>query len=152
MNPQRILSFFLLSFVTACTLEGNPVTNDIHQAAQKNDDSVQIELSGKQWTITTKDLGRIKGELLTLLEQREPDELNERLIDELHKSALKIYPDNTARIGGWKLIVRDQALLLQCLAVLHENFRLYYEADLAIKDEHWQAVQIRSVMVRRHGL
>ena len=115
-------------------------------------DSVQIEFSGKKWTITTKDLERLKGEIITLLEQRKSDELNKRLIEGLNKSAPMVFPDNTVHIGRWKLIVYEHVLVFECLAVLHENFRLYYRARLTITDEYWKVSHISSYMVKRLGL
>jgi len=59
-------------------------------------------------------------------------------------------PNAETRAAMAEAVVRDHALLLQCLAILHENFRLYYEADLANKDEDWKVIQIREVIIKRH--
>jgi hypothetical protein len=149
---NRFFAACLVTTMVACTTFPSFGENAEEMMEAPMSDSVQVELSGIQLTITIDDLERLKGELLVILEQREDNELNKRLVDELHIVAPKISQDNQARIGGWKLIVRDHAVLLQCLAILHENYRLYYEADLGVRDKHWQVIQIREYIVRRQGV
>lgn len=149
---RKIVSACIVATIATCTTI--PSFGGFAENSKETmmSDSVQIEQSGKKSTITINDLERIKGEILTYLKEREPNKLDEGLINALQNSTPKISPDNTAHIGAWRLIVQGQSLFLQCPVKLHQNYRLYYEAVLEIKDGYWKVKWVKSVMIKREGL
>jgi hypothetical protein len=114
--------------------------------------SIQIELSNKQWTITIRDLERLKRELISFLVERENKFYETFLVDDLRRVTPMISQNNEVRIGGWDLIVRNHKLLLQTKPILHENFRVSYTATLAVIDGNWHIIDVTETVNKRLGL
>jgi len=154
---MRGYPYFYATLAVIILLVGYPPQTPATQA-EKNaamnsmSKSVTIPTPKGDLYFTLETLEAIKQKLLEALKKQEARKDYVHLIKEIETgNAASMIFENRASIGGWRLIYRDNKLLLECQEV-GPDIRLVYTARLEWQDEQWQVKSINIQVVRRLGI
>ncbi|MDR1999922.1 MAG: hypothetical protein LBP94_00095 [Zoogloeaceae bacterium] len=112
------------------------------------DSTIAIQRPEGDLQITLETLEEIRQMLLESLRKMQPPEDYAHLIVEAEKNAKPMIIGNTAHIGAWRLINRDNRLLLEHQQMPRAPLMLFYEAPLEWQDGQWQVLPINRIKVR----
>jgi len=112
------------------------------------DPMITIQRPGGDLRITLEALEEIRQRLVASLRKMQPPADYAHLVAEAEKDARPMIIGNTAHIGAWQLINRDNRLLLERQQMPRAPLMLFYEAPLEWKDGQWQVLAINRKSVR----
>ena len=97
--------------------------------------------------LTLHELETIKDKLLITLKQQQPPEDYLHLIIE-SENAMPMIHEGIARIGSWRMLNRDNHLLLEHQQFPRRPLMRFYEAPLTLENGQWQILSINIKAVR----
>ena len=113
------------------------------------DEAITFRIFEDDIILSLEELETIKEKLLVTLKQQQPPDDFSHLILDTENATPMIY-NSIARIGSWRMLNRDNNLLLERQQFPRVPLMLFYEAPLILHDGQWQVLSINVKTVRGH--